>query len=506
MSTSRKETTFMGNNETHHVMILEHGITGNHKEMGYVAEALRREYRESKNEKENTTLLVVSATCNDHNSLDGIGNGGLRFANEINEVLRGVVIKIIRDNQQRECNALSVNQTNGTSIALSILGNSMGGLYARYALKYINWNIHAHVGSTLMNVPVIPNVFVTTATPHLGLKNFTYWKVPRFMEPIAGWVMGQSGNDLFRRNTRSVKRNKVINNNHNQTPPSKVQRSEQYNYNDIIEQLSFDVEFIAPLSKFRRRIAYANAFSTDIAVTTATAAFLTDDDNNDDDDRPCCSPVYSNDYNPQDSDDSRSSLLIEGDENESTRSIHMFVSKCSEEEENNNDDASRNHQGSEDTNSVPEYSSVRFDTATTYCSSFGKIKKSSPSVSDMARNLDSLGWSKHFIDNRPHIPKLFKRPNYKKRESSMKKNLDIHEENNKTHTSCYSSGELKRCLSGNGWDGNTLPFGHSFLIASTRDPVHKFLYKSARPFVDQVIAKEVVEEMLQFVPRSEDDC
>jgi len=137
----------------------------------------------------------------------------------------------------------------------------------------------------------------------------------------------------------------------------------------------------------------------------------------------------------------------------------------------------------------------------------------------MARNLDSLGWSKHFIDNRPHIPALFKRPNYKQRESSRRKSLDIfpsptrsrdggsdHKENNKAHPLCYSSGELKRRLSGNGWDGNTLPFAHSFLIASTRDPVHEFLYKSARPFVDQVIAKEVVEEMLQFVPRSEKDC
>merc|ERR1712194_605832 len=101
-------------------------------------------------------------------------------------------------------------------------------------------------------------------------------------------MMGQSGNDLFRRNTRSVKSKTVNKNNPNKTPPSKVQRSEQYNYNDIIEQLSFDVEFIAPLSKFRRRIAYANAFSTDIAVTTATAAFLTDDNNYDDDDRKCC--------------------------------------------------------------------------------------------------------------------------------------------------------------------------------------------------------------------------
>jgi len=69
---------------------------------------------------------------------------------------------------------------------------------------------------------------------------------------------------------------------------------------------------------------------------------------------------------------------------------------------------------------------------------------------------------------------------------------------------CYSYSTLKRRLSGNGFDGNTLPFGHSFLIASDRDPVHKMLYKGGRPFVDHVIAQDIVKEILLFVPPEDD--
>jgi hypothetical protein len=354
----------------------------------------------------------------------------------------------------------------------------------------------------------VPNVFVTTATPHLGLKVMTYFKVPLFLEPLGAWMFGKSSNDLFRRSK--------INNANNAN-----------NYNDIIEQLAFDPEFIVHLSKFKKRIAYANAFSTDIAVTTATAAFLVDenDDNNKD---PCCSianlSINNNDNNPQDSnDDSRSTLIIKEEEQESelfTESSHMFVSKQSEKDEDNNTYTTNNHNQQDETydnDNVPIYSSIRFDTANTaqYNNKAGYTtnrKSSPPSVSDMARNRDSLGWSKVFVDNRPHIPALWKR---------KRKSFDFFERSTTTttttttksgnggstrssaHTDCYSSCELKRCFSTDGWDGNTLPFGHSFLIASSRDPVHRFLYKSARPFVDQVIAKRVINEMLQFEPTTQ---
>jgi hypothetical protein len=492
----------------HHVMILEHGICGNAAELGYVSEACLREYNNTelskikKNKDHPSSLLVHSAVCNEGRlSLDGIENGGLRLANEINNVIRGVAFDKHKHKQNKNDERIDT-----TTIALSIVGNSMGGLYGRYALKYINWTSQVEIiGSTdtvVVDVLVVPNVFVTTATPHLGVKNMTYWKVPEFLEPVGAWMFGKSSNDLFRRNKFNNSDNNAI------------------NYNDIIEQLAFDPEFIGPLSKFKKRIAYANAFSTDIAVTTATAAFLVQDNNDDNDDNKdsCCPIVNSSNNdndNPQqdfDDNDSRSSLIIEGEERDLlTESSHMFVSKQFEECENKTATINHNQQHDEkDDNNVPIYSSIRFDTANTAqynrmsTSSFRKSGNRShpPSVSDMARNLDSLGWSKVFVDNRPHIPALWKR---------KRKSFDFFESSTTTtttttksgissahNTDFYSSFELKRRFSTDGWDGNTLPFGHSFLIASSRDPVHRFLYKSARPFVDQVIAKKVINEMLQF--------
>jgi hypothetical protein len=88
--------------------------------------------------------LVHSAVCNEGRiSLDGIENGGLRLANEINDVIRGVAIdkKIQNRKQQNKESGIAT-----TCIALSIIGNSMGGLYGRYALKYINWTFQVDVG------------------------------------------------------------------------------------------------------------------------------------------------------------------------------------------------------------------------------------------------------------------------------------------------------------------------------------------------------------------------
>jgi len=192
---------------THHVMILKHGINGNHKEMGYVKEALERAY-DGSSKKENSKLLVHSAKCNEKNSLDGIEAGGLRFANEINDVVRGVAVDIARVYRHRKCSELSSNKTiGGANIALSIMGNSMGGLYGRFALRYIDWIVPVGIGSITIDVLVVPHVFVTIATPHLGIKDMTYWKVPAFLEPLVAGMFGQSGQDLFRRSTlRKVKK------------------------------------------------------------------------------------------------------------------------------------------------------------------------------------------------------------------------------------------------------------------------------------------------------------
>lgn len=582
--------------DVHHVVILKHGITGNHKEMGYVKESLEKRFQQqqqnveaeraatTKTSSTSSSLLVHSATCNDHNSLDGIEKGGLRLANEINFVLRDVAIKIAQAHHQ---NDNSGKFATNSSIALSIIGNSMGGLYARYALKIIDWIVRVELNDNgeengeslkIIHVPIIPNVFVTTATPHLGVKNMTYWKVPEFIEPYVGWLMGQSVADLFRQGKTTTPTitadvsaantivsaeeedrdddgdeniTNLLNNNFVGDDNDEQFDHCDTKYHDILEQMTFDPAFLDPLSKFRRRIAYANAYSTDIAVSTETAAFLTseepktniEDNINTTTTQSYLSSIwncYSKRSNNDDDDENKSqdsmdhSLqlplhVIEEEEEkqkiiESVKSSHFFVSggfgsKIEGTHIYDTENERTNYREEEiGDHGIPvEYTSIRFDTARAATAQhYNNTRESSSipaSVSEMATNLDSLGWTKYFVDNRPHIPSLSwktTRPNNNRRKhweyngdiiGKEEKENDNNE--NKAWSSsnrniCYSSSDLKKKFCPNAWDWNTLPFGHSFLIASTRDRIHEMLYRTARPFVDEVIVKEVIKEMLEL--------
>ena len=330
---------------------------------------------------------------------------------------------------------------------------------------------------TVVDIVVVPNIFATIATPHLGMKDMTYFKVPKFLEPLAAGLFGQSGNDLFQRS--GLKKEKP-GSHRKKIPGVEVNGDceEQNEYSDIIERLSLDPKFLNPLSQFSRRIAYANAFSTDIAVPTATAAFLFDDDDDSESSSDNGSDVLDN-SKPQER------------PSRPKRSSHVFVPEFYGKAKDTN-----NHHKYQENRIGTQYSILRFDTkATRYKVDFNRETEIPSPASDMARNLDSLGWTKVFIDARPHIPSIWKRPRgqcHKSRSNSFKDFIGSEignlEDGNEGNMLCYSSSTLKRRLSGNGFDGNTSPFGHSFLIASDKDPVHRILYKGGRPFVDHVIA------------------
>ncbi len=379
-------------NRTIHLMVLVHGIMGNHKELGYVKEALEQELLAAVSPDEGDSFLVHAASSNNHNTLDGIEAGGRRLASEINQLL----------------NDLS-QQTSEmpTIISLSILGNSLGGLYARYALAHIDWTLSGHdereTVSTVASVAIIPNLFVTTATPHLGIRDMMYWRVPRFVHSAGAWYMRRSGSDLFR-------------------------------CTDVVGQMCLNEEFLRPLAHFNKRIAYANAFSTDAAVSTSTAAFLSD-----------ASDV-----------------------------LHSLVENATDETD---EDALH-------VNST--FPTVRFQTECSFTNSrkedsIGAGTKSNDDVASYSKSLDSLGWTKVFVDVRSHIAALRKR-------GHRKQDWDRIIQHPK-----YTSAELKNHMSTFDW--NTLPFGHSFLVASAKNPIYTWFYSGGRPLVDR-IAKELVEEML----------
>jgi hypothetical protein len=188
-----------------------------------------RSQRKRKVLKRNERVVIHSASCNEGKTHDGITAGGRRVANEINDLVQELWSK----------------QQSSNKIRLSLVGNSLGGLYARFALSEIQWTDSSSKRPTNH---LIPHHFVTTATPHLGCGfQQTYLPLPRFIESPIAHVMKQTGKDLFR-------------------------------FTSIIDDMTFSSTFTFPLSRFQQRIAYINVHGTDFQVPTPTAAFWADTD------------------------------------------------------------------------------------------------------------------------------------------------------------------------------------------------------------------------------------
>lgn len=379
-----------------HVIVLVHGIMGNRMELGYVKESLEREFRllapladdHASCSLPSIDFVVHTSYANENNTLDGVEAGGRRLAAEINEILH--------------------NESKEGPVALSILGNSLGGLYARFSLPYIDWAI-ATTDTT--ESAVLPNIFVTTATPHMGIRDMTFLSLPRRLQSIGARSLKQSGQDLFR-------------------------------FNDVIHRLCLDPEFLEPLSRFSKRIAFSNAFWTDAPVVTSTAAFLAQQS---------------------------SSLhhLVEtsfGDRHPyKDAGLHVHAPYPSIRLET--------HPYSHDNNKCDE-DPINFDPDET--GSDHHIK--------YAECLDSLGWTKIFVDARSHIPALWNRG---------KRRNDL--EQLATEKSSYTSAELHDRLSAFDW--NTLPFAHSFMVASSKNSIYKWFYSGGQALVDR-IARELAHEIL----------
>lgn len=217
-----------------HFCFLVHGWMGNPSELGYLQSAMEKEKeKEAGTTQHNSAKLIThSVSCNNEKTFDGVAAGGKRVANEVHEIITKYRHGIAGENV--------------TDFTVSFIGNSLGGLYARYAISELDAQKENPPAAT----PQIHfNVFCTTATPHLGVSKHTYVSIPRIAETAIANIMGETGRDLFRSN-------------------------------DLLRQMAMDQKYTGPLGSFRRRIAYANAFGTDFQVPTCTAAFICRDCDN----------------------------------------------------------------------------------------------------------------------------------------------------------------------------------------------------------------------------------
>jgi Putative serine esterase (DUF676) len=156
---------------------------------------------------------------------DGIEAGGKRLAAEVDTLI---------SYYGAQCSGKALKE-----ITLSLVGNSLGGLYARYAISLMD-ALTMERGTT--GTTLSPKFFVTTCTPHLGVSQNTFIKIPTWLEASIARVMQQTGLDLFRRS-------------------------------GIIQAMTVNSTFVQPLLSFTRRIALANVYGTDFQVPTPTAAF-----------------------------------------------------------------------------------------------------------------------------------------------------------------------------------------------------------------------------------------
>ena len=162
-----------------------------------------------------------------------------------------------------------VVKSNPSLTRISLVGNSLGGLYVRYAAKLL-YHVHgddardtqqstngvghgdgktgtsgnsaepitttpfvdgASTSSTsfAFSTPSVnreegkpapegetprgtvaglePSVFMTIAAPHLGVRSFTFVPVPSSLHPLSGVIVGKTGSDLFMRSSNSKSSN-----------------------------------------------------------------------------------------------------------------------------------------------------------------------------------------------------------------------------------------------------------------------------------------------------------
>ncbi|KAL8946385.1 MAG: hypothetical protein Q9222_007215 [Ikaeria aurantiellina] len=204
-----------------HLCVLVHGLWGNPSHLEYLAKALREKHPEDK-----LNILVAKSNSGSY-TYDGIETGGERVTQEVEELLQ----KLTDD---------------GAPIAkLSVVGYSLGGLIARYAIGLLH--------SKGWFEKIQPVNFTTFATPHLGVRTPLRGYHSQLWNAFGSRTLSVSGRQLFTIDTfRDTKR-------------------------PILSLLADpDSIFMRALSLFKTRTLYANVINDRSAPYYTTAITSTD--------------------------------------------------------------------------------------------------------------------------------------------------------------------------------------------------------------------------------------
>lgn len=145
-----------------HLAVVVHGLVGRPDDLSYLRESI---------EKQGHGILAHCAACNLDKTFDGVQAGGERLAAEVRQIVAA----------------------NPSLHTISFIGNSLGGIYSRYAISLL-WQPES---KTILGLT--PITFMSIATPHLGVRRFTVIPLPDVLHFTPPLVIGQTGHDLFLR-------------------------------------------------------------------------------------------------------------------------------------------------------------------------------------------------------------------------------------------------------------------------------------------------------------------
>ena len=203
-----------------HLIVLTHGIMGTGEDLAYLGKLLEK----------NGCFVLKSVSNENFKSLGGFKTGGEKLASEI--------VDYVAKNKKLK--------------RVSVVGNSLGGLYARYAMKILFNNTDDTIAG------LKPYRFMSIATPHLGVRNHTFVEdygltAPDILKRVVSKVMLSTGRDIF-----GMKEN-----------------SSNGDEDTLLFRMATEDSYLSPLRSFSDRRLYAN-LNRDFVVPLGTAAFMED--------------------------------------------------------------------------------------------------------------------------------------------------------------------------------------------------------------------------------------
>jgi hypothetical protein len=240
-----------------------------------------------------------------------------------------------------------------------------------------------------------------------------------------------------------------------------------FRLNDLLHTMATCPTFLGPLSGFRKRVAYANAYGTDFPVPAGTAAFLSKNSS------------YPHHFHDD--------LMVD----DNGLIIATLQTKTQTSEEKHKEEAAdKKYQEAADSNDNEASPATKTNST--------KSGDQDHELHQMSTSLDKLGWKKVFVDIRREIPSV-----------ELPKSLMMRRQNSDSRTEFVDANlcalkkqkvvQSKDVASAVSFSDNrvSLPLGHNMMVAFSRSRISTLMYQGGRPVVD-ALAKELVEDIFMW--------